>query len=407
MEFDLRGSSMRVGVYFGDYRPDVGGGYTHVADLLEGFALEVGRSAHQYVVLCDLPAVESFQKRLLAANVTVAGVPVQRRAPALTGLYYFSPLARWMLRRRRGALDVVAKRHGVELLWFVGVGAHVPPDMPYVANVWDVQHRLQPFFPEVSAEGIWIKREQFYSQFLRRAAYCVTGAEANKEAIGKIYGIPDSRLRVIPLPAPAFALSAPPSQLDVREKFGIVGDYVFYPAQFWPHKNHANLILALKWLKEEQGVELTLVLCGSDKGNLEYVRSFASKHGMETHVRFLGFVSNEELVALYRSAAALTFLSYFGPDNLPPLEAFALGCPAILAEMAGARDLYGDAAILVDPSSPVDIGRAIHRVLSDAAVREKLKEAGLVRSRRWTSSHCMASLFALFDEFAGVRRNWA
>jgi glycosyltransferase involved in cell wall biosynthesis len=397
---------MRVGVYFGDYQPDLGGGYTYVADLLEGFAAEVGKSAHHYVVLCDMPAVESFRTKIRGANVTVAGVPVQRRATALTGLYYFSPLARWMLRRRRAVLDVVAKRHGVELLWFVGVGAHVPPDIPYVANVWDVQYRLQPFFPEVSAEGIWTKRDQFYSQFLSRAAYCVTGAEANKEAISKIYGIPDSRVRVMHLPTPAFALSAPPSRLDVREKLGVAGDYVLYPAQFWPHKNHANLILALKWLKEERGVDLTLVLCGSDKGNLAYVRSFAQKHGMEARVRFLGFVSNEELVALYRGAAALTFPCYFGPDNLPPLEAFALGCPAILAETTGARELYGDAALLVDPSSPADIGRAIHTVLNDAAVRDRLKEAGLIRSRRWTSSHFLTGMFALFDEFAGIRRNW-
>jgi glycosyltransferase involved in cell wall biosynthesis len=397
---------MRVGVYFGDYQPDLGGGYRHVADLLEGFASEVARSGHEYVVLCDMAAMESFRNKVRAANVTIVGVPVRRGALALTGLYYFSPLAGWMLRRRRGALDAVAKRHGVELLWFVGVGAHVPPDIPYVANVWDVQHRLQPFFPEVSADGTWIKRERFYSHFLSRAAFCVTGAEANKEAITRLYGIPDGRVRVMPLPAPTFALAAAPSQLNVREKFGIVGDYVFYPAQFWPHKNHANLILALKWLKDEKGIDLTLVLCGSDKGNLPFVRSFASRHGMETRVRFLGFVSNEELVALYRGAVALTFPSYFGPDNLPPLEAFALGCPAILSEWAGARELYGDAAMLVDPSSPADIGRAIHRVQSDAAIRERLKEAGLVRSRQWTSSHCMASMFALFDEFAAIRRNW-
>ena len=178
-------------------------------------------------------------------------------------------------------------------------------------------------------------REQFFSYFLRRAAYCVTGTETGKREIQYLYQLAEPRVQVLPLPTPTFAMDAAPSTIDVRTHFGIDKKYIFYPAQFWPHKNHVNLILALKWLKEQRGLEILLVFCGSDKGNLSFIKRFVEQQGMADQVRFLGFVSKEELVALYRQAMALTFVTYFGPDNIPPLEAFALGCPVIASAVEG------------------------------------------------------------------------
>ena len=265
---------------------------------------------------------------------------------------------------------------------------------------------MQPFFPEVSADGIWDKREQFHGYFLKRAAYCVTGTEIGKRDVQYLYQLAEPRVRVFPLPTPKFALDAPPSAIDVRSRFGINKDYVFYPAQFWPHKNHVNLILALKWLREQRGVDMELALSGSDKGNLSFIKQFATQQGLGKFVHFLGFVSEEELIALYRNAVALTFVTYFGPDNIPPLEAFALGCPVIASEVDGAREQYGDAAIFVDPSDPDGIGQAICKVRSDMKIRETIVKAGLVRARKWTSTDYVSKMFRLFDEFSVIRRNW-
>ena len=123
--------------------------------------------------------------------------------------------------------------------------------------------------------------------------------------------------------------------------------YLLYPAQFWSHKNHATLLRALALLPE-----YTLACVGSDKGYLDHVRGLARELGVLDRVRFLGFVETDELVALYRGAHALVYLSFFGPENLPPLEAFALGCPVVQADVAGAREQLGDAALLVPPTDP-------------------------------------------------------
>jgi glycosyltransferase involved in cell wall biosynthesis len=399
---------VRIGVHFGEFQPEIGGGYTYVADLLGALAESVNSSKHDYYLMCDPAAVNSMKARVGARNVTVVPVATpSQSARWILGLKYFSPVFRRLWRRLPGSVERAARSHGVHLLWYLGADLYESMDVPYIATVLDLQHRHQPYFPEVSARGIWDTREQIYSHFLRRATYCLTGTQTGKREIQYLYQLAETRVRVVPLPTPKFALDPPASNLDARARFGIEKGYIFYPAQFWPHKNHANLILALKWLVEQKQLDILLVLSGSNRGNLPFVRDFAREQGMEDRVRFLGFVSEEELVALYRGALALTYVTYFGPDNLPPLEAFALGCPVIASAVDGAAEQYGDAVVQVDPSHPEDIGRAVWDLSKDQNARENLIRAGSIRAKAWTAAHYVRAMFDLFDEFSAVRRNWA
>lgn len=397
---------MRVGIYFGHFRPETGGVSSYLTDLLLAFSEMAATSEHSYVIFCAPNAVPELKLNFIAPNVTVVPVnPPSQLVRWLAVLKYYSPLFRrfW---RRPGVIERAAKIQGVKLIWFVNGNSYEYSDTPYVVTLYDLQHRFQPFFPEISSAGKWDERELYHSNSLRRAAYCVTGTETGKREIQYLYQLAESRLRVLPFPTPRFALDAAPSTIDIQSHFGIDKCYILYPAQFWPHKNHANLILALRWLKEQRDLDIMLVLCGSDKGNLSYIKSFVEQQDMADRVRFLGFVSEEELIALYRQALALTYVTYFGPDNIPPLEAFALGCPVIASAVEGAREQYGDAVVHVDPSDPQAIGQAIWNLHSDKTLRGALVEAGFVRAKRWTSTDYLRGMFTLFDEFSTIRRNW-
>lgn len=397
---------MRIGIYIGDFQPEHGGAYTFVADVLGSFLQVAGSSKHNFVVMCSPGSVNAVRQQVVAPNISVVPVAMPGLfTKCLAGLKFFSPIFRWVW-RWPGPIECVARHQKLELLWFVGVGAYECPETPYITPLWDLQHRYQPFFPEVSAKGIWDKREQFYGCFLRRAAFCLTGTETGKREIQYLYQLAEPRVRVLPLPTPKFALEASQSTLDIRSHFGIENDYIFYPAQFWPHKNHANLVLALKWLKLQRGLDIDLVLTGSDKGNLEFIRHFVEEEGMANRVHFLGFVSTEVLIALYRQAKTLVFVTYFGPDNIPPLEAFALGCPVIASQVEGAREQYGNAALTVDASNPEDIGNAILKLHIDTNLRDTLVAAGFTRAKKWTSFEYVREVLKLFDEFSAVRRNW-
>jgi glycosyltransferase involved in cell wall biosynthesis len=166
-----------------------------------------------------------------------------------------------------------------------------------------------------------------------------------------------------------------------------------------------NLLHALKLLRDG-GSDYTLVLCGSDKGNEAHVRAVAESLGLTPHVRSLGFVPDDDLAALYGGAFALTFVSFFGPENLPPLEAFTVGCPVISSEYAGAREQLGDAALFVAPEDPQQIAAAVRELQGDAQLRATLIERGRERSSRWSGIDYVAGVLSFFDQFAAVRRCW-
>jgi glycosyltransferase involved in cell wall biosynthesis len=280
-------------------------------------------------------------------------------------------------------------------------------DIPYIATVWDLEHRVKPWFPEITAAGLWSDREQGFAQDLPRATYVVVGTEVGRREVERFYGVPGERVRILPHPTPRFALEAGPQVgTGAAQRHGLRPGYLLYPAQFWAHKNHVNLLLGLKLLKEREGLALELALVGSDKGNRAHVERVIGECGLEGQVQMLGFVSQEDLVWLYREALALSYMSFSGPENMPPLEAFALGCPVVASRIAGAEEQLGAAALLVDPRDPADIARGIKAVHDDARLREELRAKGLARARRWTGREFVRGVFALLDEFEPVRRAW-
>jgi glycosyltransferase involved in cell wall biosynthesis len=121
---------------------------------------------------------------------------------------------------------------------------------------------------------------------------------------------------------------------------------------------------------------------------------------------FPGFVSQHELVVLYRNAVALAYVTYFGPENLPPLEAMAAGCPVVASNVPGSEEQLGDAALRVDPRDPLAIARALHQVRSDVNLRNALIARGRDRARRFRPDQFVQGVMAILDELEPIRACW-
>jgi glycosyltransferase involved in cell wall biosynthesis len=398
---------MRVGVYIGDASPDVGGGYTFVHDVLAEITRRQRELGHEFVVLTTQarPAgAPPFEVVSLAEAVSDRGT----RARHWLGHTLNRALTRSPVLYSEVALPALARALAaaqLDVIWYLTPAVCLSHDIPYVTVVWDLQHRLQPFFPEVSASYEGLRRDDIYRTILGGASMVVAGTEAGSDEIQRFYGVDRGRIRILPHPTPAFALEAGADAVALPA--GAPPEpFIFYPAQFWAHKNHVNLLEALALLRDRDGLRINLALSGSDKGNLEFVRSAARRLHVEDAVRFLGFVDRDVLIALYRRALALTYVTFFGPENLPPLEAFALGCPVIASNVSGSSEQLGDAALLVDPRSPGQIADAIRRVHGSPEERALLIERGRARARRFTSRDFVSGVTGWLDEFAPIRRCW-
>jgi glycosyltransferase involved in cell wall biosynthesis len=394
---------MRVGIFLSDAPGESGGAHTYEQNLLLSFLSVAHESHHEYVIFSknDLtPIIRDCSQDKVPKSIVLRNSLVRFVNYFLDNVFPSYPDLKFSTLKR------AIKKNNLEMAVFFCEAPEVT-GCPFITPVWDLQHRSQPWFPEISKKGIGEKREKYYLKTLRRASFIITGTSVGKAEIVSFYGIPENRVRILPMPTPHYCLSAPKKRtVESIKKFHITGDYLVYPAQFWAHKNHINAILALKILRERYNLPLSLVFVGSDKGNLAYVQKITSDQKMTPNVHFLGFVSSEDLISLYQNAYALVFPTFFGPDNVPPLEAFALGCPVIASNVPGAEEQMGDAALFFDPKKPEEIARAVDLLYTSHSLRNTLIEKGYTRAHQWTGKDFIRSLFLILDEFESVRKNW-
>lgn len=388
---------MRVGAFIGAQAPEAGGGYVFAWEIARALCALAHESTHRFTILCDPGVVDAV--RGLGQRVDVVALPPPSLfSRAREALWRHSSAARayW---RSPGWLQAHADRHRLDFLWFLAPASHFL-QTPYAAIVWDLQHRSMPWFPELSAGGEWERRERLNALFLPRASLVITGTEVGAQEVVRAYGVPRDRILLLPHPTPQYALNEP------GERIAAASPVIVYPAQFWAHKNHVNLLHALALLKAKHGIQATLVFTGSDKGNRAHCERVAAELGVGEAVRFLGFVPVDKLVALYREAAALAYVSFGGPENLPPLEAFALGCPVVAARVPGAEEQLGDAALLVDPRTPDAIAEALAKVIKDPTLADVLRARGRDRAQHRTAEGFVRAMFKWLDGFAHIRRSW-
>lgn len=409
---------MKIGVVVDNQLPSDGGGYTFQSIIIG--ALKTINSRHDFTVL-DRSASDNYCR---SDGIHVIGIkPRHKKYRRYRDILWWFSIAPVVLRGLQARLSKLTPLfHGPNLdtplartvneckfdvLWFISPYAELV-SCPIFVTVWDLQHRLQPWFPEVSQPGrVWQMREELYARILPRATRIITGTVAGKNEIISFYRVPPDNVSVIPLPPPTLSDEINDKNvLMVREKYEIKDDYYIYPAQLWPHKNHINLLYALAIVKSRSTSAPNLILTGSDKGNSGYIADQARKLGVDNYVRYLGFIPQNDLFHLYQGAIAMVFPTFFGPDNLPPLEAFANGCPVIASRVCGSEDQLSDAALMVDPTEPEEIAQAMLAVFQDESLRYQLQKKGYQRAAQCNSSGYIAQVCNLLDEFESFRRCW-
>jgi glycosyltransferase involved in cell wall biosynthesis len=382
---------MRIGIAISKDDPQIGGGLTYVQEILEAINGVLSETKHTFYLIGYEPEKPAHLGNILLPWLKLHQAALLSRPPARDYEYY---------------PDIAAAN--LDLICYLQPWMGEILDIPYISTVWDLQHRLQPFFPEVSLFNEFDRREETYRRALQRAAFIITPNEVGKQEIVRFYQVAPERVRPIALPTPAFALAnqSHPDEDGLFRRLGVNRDYLFYPAQLWPHKNHILLLLMLKDLKDRHGLDLQLVLTGSDRKNLPFLSEKIARLGLEEQVILAGFVTQPDLPPLYRRAAALVFPSLFGPENFPPLEAFALECPVIAGRIPGAEEQMGEAAVLVDPTNHQAWSDAVIRIMADKELRATLIARGKRRACAFGPEEFARELLKLFDEFSLYRRTW-
>lgn len=267
----------------------------------------------------------------------------------------------------------------IDIIFSTSQGVFIPNyNVKKIVPVHDLMHRYERRFPEVSEE--YEQREVIMKSFAKYADCILVDSKLGKKQFIESYikrykGKP----YIVSLP-----FIAPEHIYNRKEEYISVPDrYVFYPAQFWKHKNHINLIKAIALLRDDID-DIHLVLVGSEKNCCKEIKKYILDNGLESNITILGFVSDENISYLYNHAVAMIMPSYFGPTNIPPLEAMALGCPVAVSNKYAMPEQVGDAGLLFDPDSPEEISECIKKLWLNEDLCEKMKLLGYKRSNMWT-----------------------
>lgn len=255
---------------------------------------------------------------------------------------------------------------------------------PFAFTLHDLQEK---YYPENFSLATRAWRHTTNRLLTARASYIVCESNFVQRDIVRYFNVPSSRIAVVPAP-PVSTLSN--CQLDadglatVRRRIDLPERYVFYPAQFWPHKNHRRLVEAFAHVAETHP-NCFLVLTGKERDEYENVFKRVRELGLTSRIRHLGYVEQAELAALYRCATVIAVPTLFESISLPVYEAFSVGTAVCASNVVALPEQIGDAGLLFDPCSVGDIAEKISRLLGAPDLRQQLIERG--RRRMMSVTH--------------------
>jgi glycosyltransferase involved in cell wall biosynthesis len=315
-------------------------------------------------------AIELFTA--LADHPEVVVVSVGGPAHVPRGMHVVAE--RWSLPTNLGwavsGLPAAADRAGYDVFHAPAYTAPLRRCRPLVVSIHDVSYARRPEFYPYRRDPL---RRAFYKASAKRADRIVTCSSFSKAEITAAYGIDPDGIDVVPLAAAAVFARQPGRQ---KERV------VLHVGDLHPRRNLHVLVDAVGELKrsEAHAADVTLVLAGVDRGELEGLRAQAARLQMPDLIRYVGTPADHELVDWYNRASVVAYPSSYEGFGLPVLEAMACGTPVVASASASIPEVAGDAAMLMTTHDIRAWRDAIGAVLQDPALAGTLSDQGVRRA---------------------------
>jgi glycosyltransferase involved in cell wall biosynthesis len=286
--------------------------------------------------------------------------------------------------RRMGGVDVF---HGTD---------HLLPRLRSAGSVFTIHDLTYVLYPDTHSR---LNREYLRLMMPRflRADAVVADSQSTRRDAAEWYGLPEEDVTIVyPGVSDRFSPVEPQGALALCARLGLPRDFVLCVGTIEPRKNLTVLLDALTRL-EANGLAPPLVIAGRRGWLSGSFFARLEELGLERMVTILGYVSDDNLPALYSVCQTLAFPSLYEGFGLPVLEAMSCGAPVICSNSSSLPEVGGDAALYVSPQDADGWAAALTRVLGDHELRSAMRRSGLAQSAAFTWERTARSLLSVYE----------
>ncbi|EDX87662.1 glycosyl transferase, group 1 family protein [Synechococcus sp. PCC 7335] len=308
----------------------------------------------------------------------------------------FDRLVRTTSARTRSG--ILQGKHRVDLL-FCPFSAPTLAEhgLPLVAIGYDFQHFDLPFFFDDIERA---HRTRFLNALNYQSQKIICISDFTRQSFIKHLNTPLDKLTAIPIciherlekKSDAYVESVLASQ-------GLQRDcYLFFPANFWPHKNHSLLLAAYSIYQQKfTDQALDLVFTGALQSSQETLESLVHKMGLSGRIHFLGFLNQDELIAIWQGTKGLIFPSLYEGFGIPVLEAFWFDKPVACSNIGSLPEVGGDAVIYFNPRKPEAVAKAMGQLAHDQDACSRLQVLAKDRLQHFKKQRMTSEYLSVFE----------
>lgn len=272
-------------------------------------------------------------------------------------------------------------------VWFCPFFHMVPSNcnIPNITTIFDIQ---QDYFPENFDPHVLEERKRLTRETVSVTNKLLTISEFSKKTLVEKYHIAPEKVNVTYLDADAsFNLPIDPEHLS-EIRAALPEQFILFPANMWPHKNHINLIKGFGIAKKKYGLPLHLVFTGAKERESRQIEQAIEQAQIRDYVNYLGYLPQDDMRYVFKCANMLAFPSRFEGFGIPLVEAMASEIPIICSSVSSVPEIAGDAAVIFNEMDPENIAEAIWQVYTNEMLRKDLVEKGRQRRKDFSWKQC-------------------
>lgn len=282
-----------------------------------------------------------------------------------------------------------------------------PLPKPTVLTLVDIQ---EMYYPEFFTPEDLYNRQLHFSSSTRMSDRVITISEFSKQSLIKFHHLSPDKVIVSYLSADNRFFHSDNYGKPLSES--LPNDFIYYPANFWKHKNHDRLLQALCILRDEKKLSINIVFTGFEQPNGYPLQKKIEEYGLASQARILGYLSIEQIIYIYKKARMLVFPSLFEGFGIPLVEAMGVGCPIAAANCTSIPEVTGNAAVFFDPNSPSSIADSIEKLWQDELLQNELIERGKNQANKFSPQKTAEAHKQAFSEaiasysYLNYIKNW-